>query len=830
MITVAFSTRKINPSFVELLKKTSGIKSLEVLPFENNGEYSLTQVYNMALEKSSNDIVVLCHDDLYFDLNNWGQKVLNHFKRNPDYGILGVAGATKLPKSGMWWEDRSKMKGIVNHESGGKKWESKYSPSKGNEVDEVVLVDGLFIAVNKTKIQEKFDESVVGFHFYDVDFCYRNFQKEVSIGVVYDIRITHKSIGQTNEQWELNRKVFSEKYSEHLPIKVVPNLDMTSKLKVMITCLSFKNFTGSEMYVFELAKGLRKLNCEVTIVSTIGGPLTTMANKLGIKTLGFTEFPGFKLGDGKWGFDTAQGVQPSKAGVMYKVSDPDYDIIHVQHKNITDKVVEVYPKIPKIATIHSEVIALENPVKDKTIVNYIAIRPEIQNHIINVHEIPEENTQVIYNPIDDTRFNTKGIKDDGYILFVGTIDYLRDKTITELSEYAEEIGKELWIVGEMNGGNIGHVLEKPFVKYFPSTNQVEKFVKNCSETAGILLGRTTIEGWMCGKPGWIFDVDPFGNVLSKEKHEVPEDVSKYSSTEIVKQIKQYYIDTLNLWWDEREDKIESESFNKLYFNGRKITPDNTKNWGDMIPYKILKELSKSEKLKDSQVFNVKNPMVKYPIISTGSVMHFTNPDSIVWGTGCIDEKMVGEKPKKIYAVRGPLTHQELELKGWECPEVYGDPALLYPMIYNPQIEKKHEWGFIPHYIEFENNSDLEVVHHMESLGFQIIDVCSGTEKFVDELLECENIISSSLHGLIAADAYGIPNARVNVSNKLIGGDFKFKDYCYSVERELDYGYQLTKETTVENIVDLHFNKSITFDREKLLESAPWNYEENKELF
>ena len=53
MITVAFSTRKIDPSFVELLKKTSGIKSLEVLPFENNGEYSLTQVYNMALEKSS---------------------------------------------------------------------------------------------------------------------------------------------------------------------------------------------------------------------------------------------------------------------------------------------------------------------------------------------------------------------------------------------------------------------------------------------------------------------------------------------------------------------------------------------------------------------------------------------------------------------------------------------------------------------------------------------------------------------------------------------------------------------------------------------------------
>jgi len=86
------------------------------------------------------------------------------------------------------------------------------------------------------------------------------------------------------------------------------------------------------MYVFELAKGLRKLNCDVTVVSNIGGPLTSMANKLGIKTLSFTEFPGFKLGDGKWGFDTPNGVQPSKPGTMYKVSDPDFDIIHVQHK------------------------------------------------------------------------------------------------------------------------------------------------------------------------------------------------------------------------------------------------------------------------------------------------------------------------------------------------------------------------------------------------------------------------------------------------------------------------------------------------------------------
>ncbi len=218
MITVAFSTRKIDPSFVELLKKTSGIKSLEVLPFENNGEYSLTQVYNMALEKSSNDIVVLCHDDIYFEKNNWGNKVLKHFKRNEEFSILGVAGSRYLPPSGRWWEIPTEMFGVVNHEHQGKKWTSKYSEPKGNKLDETIIVDGLFIALNKNKIKHKFHEDVKGFHFYDVDFCFRNHLEGIKIGVFYDVRITHKSIGMTNDSWEKNRQQFVSTFTKKLPL------------------------------------------------------------------------------------------------------------------------------------------------------------------------------------------------------------------------------------------------------------------------------------------------------------------------------------------------------------------------------------------------------------------------------------------------------------------------------------------------------------------------------------------------------------------------------------------------------------------------------------
>ena len=239
MITIGFSTRKIDLSFVEMLKKTSGVSNTEVIPIENNGEYSLTEAYNKIISESKNDIIILCHDDIYFDSKNWGQKILKHFKRNNDYGVLGVAGSVSLPKSAKWWEDFSKMRGIVNHEHDGKKWESKYSPSLGNQIDEVVLVDGLFIGLNKNRLKKNFNEEVKGFHFYDVDFSFRNYIQGVKIGVIYDVRVTHKSIGQTNDQWEKNRELFAETNKDILPIKIKRSLDINSPIKVLLSCLFF---------------------------------------------------------------------------------------------------------------------------------------------------------------------------------------------------------------------------------------------------------------------------------------------------------------------------------------------------------------------------------------------------------------------------------------------------------------------------------------------------------------------------------------------------------------------------------------------------------------
>ena len=543
MITIGYSTREHNPKFIEYLKKSSGNKKIEVIEKINNGEKSLSEVYNEIIQESKTDIVVLCHDDIYFDTTSWYYKLKSHFETS-DYGILGVAGTTHMSETGMWWETnrRKNMIGIVNHESDGKKWTSKYSEEFNKSIRQTVIVDGLFIALSKEKIKHNFDEEFKGFHFYDIAFCFRNHLENVKVGVITNIRITHKSIGKTNEQWEQNRELFVKKYNENLPNKVP--FDPNKKLKVLLSCISFRNFTGSELYVYELAKSLIKLNCSVTILSQVGGPLTDMAKKLGIKCFSFENAPGFKLGDGEWGMNTPEGFKLSTLNMLYRMSEVDFDIIHFQHKPVAERILSMYPEIDKICSIHSEVISLEDPVKDKTIKKYIAIRPEIKEHIINNFEIPEDMIEVIYNPIDNEKFQSKDIPSENYVLFVGTIDYLRKDTILDLIEYTRELGKELWLVGENNGNYLENLLLESHVKHFSSTWNVENFILKSDETAGIQLGRTTIEGWMCGKPSWIYKVDSNGFILSKEKFEPPLDIEKYHTLNVAKQIKEEYIKNL----------------------------------------------------------------------------------------------------------------------------------------------------------------------------------------------------------------------------------------------------------------------------------------------
>jgi len=151
----------------------------------------------------------------------------------------------------------------------------------------------------------------------------------------------------------------------------------------------------------------------------------------------------------------------------------------------------------------------------------------------------------------------------------------------------------------------------------------------------------------------------------------------------------------------------------------------------------------------------------------------------VWGCGFAYESGHTYKPKSISAVRGMLSRKRYLDNDIECPEIYGDPALLLPNYYmNTEVQKKFRIGIIPHIEDY-----LSVLAAYSNLydDVLIINLSNPVEDVIDQILSCEKTISSSLHGLIVSHAYEIPSRWVEFSDKVIGAGFKFKDYFTTVD-------------------------------------------------
>lgn len=168
--------------------------------------------------------------------------------------------------------------------------------------------------------------------------------------------------------------------------------------------------------------------------------------------------------------------------------------------------------------------------------------------------------------------------------------------------------------------------------------------------------------------------------------------------------------------------------------------------------------------------------VQFPkFMVTGSVLNHASDYTTVWGAGFANfEDCLNAKPI-IKAVRGPVTKARVEFQAGIPVPCVGDPALLMPRFYDPRTVvriKSHKVGFIPHYIHQQETAAW--LNGRDDIKF--INVFDTPEHFVDDLCLCETVFSSSLHGLIIADAYGVPRAWYGGSVRLGGNGAKFADH------------------------------------------------------
>lgn len=216
-----------------------------------------------------------------------------------------------------------------------------------------------------------------------------------------------------------------------------------------------------------------------------------------------------------------------------------------------------------------------------------------------------------------------------------------------------------------------------------------------------------------------------------------------------------------------------------YFN-------STKNFGDILNKNLFEFYQKEIKAADIETSD---------IVAIGSLLHtffqrkplsikkkifryFTKP-ILVYGSGFIAEMpQTAQAIRKldVRAVRGYLTLEKLkQLKHVKIhPEIaVGDPGLLIKHMFDAsKIQKKYALGIIPHYVDKES----PLLKNIEVKDSIIIDIQQDPDIFLTQLSECQNIIASAMHGLIASDSLGIPNIRMKLSDNIIGGDYKYNDY------------------------------------------------------
>jgi pyruvyltransferase len=213
------------------------------------------------------------------------------------------------------------------------------------------------------------------------------------------------------------------------------------------------------------------------------------------------------------------------------------------------------------------------------------------------------------------------------------------------------------------------------------------------------------------------------------------------------------------------------------------------------------------------------------LLAVGSILHAAADGDVIWGPG-VNGKDIARKNYNftkvdIRAVRGPITRQFLKRElGIDAPATYGDPVLLMPYLF-PELQRS----------QVPSTPVLIVVHYSDVKLFpkeqypNAVYAWEPWDEIVRRILDSQFVVSTSLHGVVVAEAYGIPARllRLNKSEPLL----KFTDYFMGTGR-INYRYA----TTLDEALKMGGEQPIQCDLKKLYDAFPfeaWPNLKKKEL-
>lgn len=265
------------------------------------------------------------------------------------------------------------------------------------------------------------------------------------------------------------------------------------------------------------------------------------------------------------------------------------------------------------------------------------------------------------------------------------------------------------------------------------------------------------------------------------------------------------------------DFLNPNPYKIFYIGGKK-----NKNAGDLFNINLAKFFGLKHvktKISNANCFFVGSILEFIVTPANSKLPKYDVNKCIIAGAGFIEKAKFEEQLTKevdIRALRGKLSKERLEkILNKEINCTLADPGILASVIFPCKSDKKYKLGIIPHFID-KKSAYLKNIHVENTL---LIDIEQEISEVLKQINECECIISSSLHGLIFSDSYNIPNQQMVLSDLIIGGEYKFKDYYSAYDMELPEIFDLRKniitEENVKNIIKNYTNKSKAIKKKQL---------------
>ncbi|WP_188359621.1 polysaccharide pyruvyl transferase family protein [Rothia aerolata] len=253
-----------------------------------------------------------------------------------------------------------------------------------------------------------------------------------------------------------------------------------------------------------------------------------------------------------------------------------------------------------------------------------------------------------------------------------------------------------------------------------------------------------------------------------------------------------------------------------YFRWTKQLPfaPVVQNFGDLLSEDIVKYVVAKKGLSKPRL---QDSASTQRLLAIGSIIQFLEPGDIVWGSG-VNGKHITDLRKieniTYHAVRGPLSRELLQQTGFEVPAVYGDPGLLSPLAFPKEHLLREDLIAAPVTL-IPNLNDLpRWQSDAARLGsdFELVSPMGTSAQIIQKIVNSQAVVTSSLHGFVLAEVYGVPRALVVSGEEPL---FKYKDYFAGTGRD-----NLQVFPTIENAVKHLSDDELKFDVQPLLEAFP----------